>query len=243
MKKKLYLLIYNYFFARIGDSLFLIKVKWYIALKLIGKDFHEQNISLNRERILKYTDKRFPILPEVNEVITKVDKEVIYLLDVGCGVVSKVGNFASGKIIVKTLFDPLAKEYSLLHKKFDFPDQPIIIKGYAEELDNFFPENYFNVIYARNCIDHCYDPLKVIGKMIKVLKRDNYIIMQHFVNEGERAKYFGLHQWNFNLQQSDFTISNRSGSICVNINKHFEKECDISSYILKEKVFCIIKKL
>lgn len=63
------------------------------------------------------------------------------------------------------------------------------------------------------------------------------------MDEGERASYFGLHQWNFNMVQSDFTITNRSGSIRVNANDYFKGECEVSAYVREEKIFCIIKKL
>ena len=243
MKGKLYRLIYKYLFLLLGDSLWLIRVKWFVALKLVGKEFHEQNISLNREKLLKYFDARFPVQQELAERITEIQQERICLLDIGCGVISKVGNFVEDKTIEKTLFDPLANEYSLLQNKFQLPPQSKMIAGYAENLEKHFPENYFDVIYARNCIDHCYNPIKALGKMVKVLQSGGLIFMQHFVNEGERAGYFGLHQWNFNLKESDFTITNRSCSININLNVYFKDECEISSYISNEKIFCIIKKL
>jgi hypothetical protein len=46
-------------------------------------------------------------------------------------------------------------------------------------------------------------------QMIAVCKPGSIVLLQHLVNEGETESYYGLHQWNFNLESGRFIIWNK----------------------------------
>jgi hypothetical protein len=76
-------------------------------------------------------------------------------------------------------------------------------------------KNAFDIVYARNSIDHTFDPIKCIYNMIFVSKK--YIVLEHKINEGEIESYQGLHQWNFNTKNNKFYITDKDGyEMCIN---------------------------
>lgn len=80
------------------------------------------------------------------------------------------------------------------------------VAGEAERLADAFGENSFDLVYARNCLDHGYDPMLAIQQMLKVVRVGGVVLFEHGVNEGERQGYQGLHQWNFCVSDDRFVI-------------------------------------
>ena len=226
----------------LGHSLFAIRVKWFVALKLVGLEFHLENISRNQDKLLRYTDPRCPLTKQIAEVVAEFSEVNISMLDVGCGPFSKTGNCMAGKVIVKELLDPLAREYQALYDRLQLPNKPRIKLGFVEKLDEHFPTDCFHVIHARNCIDHCFDPILAVEKMVKALKPGGCIVMQHFINEGENAGYYGLHQWNFNLVNESLFIRNKDSSIVVNLSDEHRETCRIKSRCADGKLSCELWK-
>ena len=64
----------------------------------------------------------------------------------------------------------------------------------AEELTKAFPVNTYDLVFARNCIGHSYNPERAILEMINVVKRGRYVLLEHLPNEGKSENYQGLHQ-------------------------------------------------
>ena len=127
--------------------------------------------------------------------------------------------------------DPLADEYDkILHK---YSIEPLIRtkKLSAEKLTKEFPSNTFDLVFARNCIDHAYDPEKAILQMIAVVKRNSYVLLEHRPNEADNQNYHGLHHWNFSVSsEGDFLISSKSKQL--NITTKYKKICSVSCEIL-----------
>ncbi len=98
-------------------------------------------------------------------------------------------------------------------------------KSDAEKLTEMFPKNSFDLVFACNCIDHSYSPEKAILEMIKVVKKNCYILMIHRPNEARIQNYNGLHQWNFSTENGDFIISSKNESI--NISQKYSNICRI----------------
>jgi ubiquinone/menaquinone biosynthesis C-methylase UbiE len=100
-------------------------------------------------------------------------------------------------------------------------------KADAENLEKIFPQNSFDLVFARNCIDHAYNPENAIKSMIGVLKKGCFLLLEHIPNEAENEKYQGLHQWNFSQNEiGDFLISSKSKKI--NMTKKYADLCYIS---------------
>jgi SAM-dependent methyltransferase len=106
--------------------------------------------------------------------------------------------------------DPLAEEYDQLLAKYQFSPPIRTIACYAENLTELFSENSFDFGYARNCIDHTYDPYKAIIQMLLVVKENHFVCLNHFEKEGELSGYRGLHQWNFYIENNAFLLSGKS---------------------------------
>jgi SAM-dependent methyltransferase len=242
IKSKAYLWFHRSVAPRLGDSLPAIRLKWLVALKLVGLEFHLENITRNRDKLLRYLDPDRPLLEPIAEAVSQCEDDTILLLDLGCGPFPKTGIRYDGKRILKQSLDPLAAQYRACFTQLRLPNPPEIKQGFAEKLTALYPSNHFHVIYARNCIDHCYNPASALQQMLNVLRSRGCIIMQHFLNEGTRACGYGLHQWNLTLNGGDLWVANRTSSIRVNLSQRHRNSCDIQSRCDGEKVFCKIQK-
>ena len=162
------------------------------------------------------------LLPEVN------------ILDVGAGPLTYLGKKGNGKNITITAVDPLADEYDRILDKYQI--QPLVrTQGLAaEDLTKEFPSDSFDLVFARNCIDHACNPERAILEMIDVVKGGSYILLEHGLNEAEDQNYQGLHQWNFSVSDNgDFLI--RSKKIKeVNMTRKYATICTITCEIVNE---------
>lgn len=171
-------------------------------------------------------DPNLPLQPEIVELLPKGNK-AIKILDVGAGPLTYLGKKIEGRELLITVVDPLAKEYDKILKKYKV--QPIIRteKLDAEKLTKRFSPETFDLVFARNCIDHAYSPEKAILEMIAVVKTGDYVLMMHRLNEGEKENYRGLHQWNFSMTPiGDFCISSKNNT--VNFSEKYKNICKIS---------------
>lgn len=133
------------------------------------------------------------------------------ILDVGAGVLSVVGKTAPNRQIQLTAIDPLAREYDKLLVKYAMTPPVRTKPGKAEELTSIFEKDSFDLVHARNCIDHSFNPLLAFRQMLAVVKPDGYVVAKHLINEGIHEKYVGLHQWNFFSENGKFIIGDRNG--------------------------------
>jgi len=157
----------------------------------------------------------------------------IHILDVGAGPLTYLGKKCEGKRIKITAVDPLADQYDRILDKYKI--QPLVRteKLVAESLAERFSPNTFDLVVARNCIDHAYDPEKAILQMIHVVKRRCYVLLEHRPNEAETMSYRGLHQWNLSSTvDGEFLISSKSKE--VNITKKYAELCKITCEIINE---------
>jgi SAM-dependent methyltransferase len=154
-------------------------------------------------------------------------QEKIEILDVGAGPLTFLGKKSEGKRIYITAIDPLADEYDKLFAKYHIVPLVRTEKLDAEKLTTRFPENTFDLVFARNCIDHAYNPECAIIEMIKVVKKGCYVLMEHRVNEAEKEGYRGLHQWNFSMTiAGEFLINGKC--FHVNFSEKYNAICQIT---------------
>lgn len=139
------------------------------------------------------------------------------VLDVGAGPCTYVGRRHPSRRITVTATDILAPEYrkALARRKIAPPVETIYAD--AEALREIFPENCFDLVVANNSIDHCAAPIKAIWEMIHVVKPGCFVVLRHRENEGERAKYLGLHGWNFCLLHGKPFLRSRHEEIDLTI--------------------------
>lgn len=137
---------------------------------------------------------------EFGSYIQHVHHDPIRVLDVGAGPVSQVGANYSGKTIEIVAVDPLAGQYAQVLTELGLSPKFPTIFGVAERLDEVFEADSFDFACCRNALDHAYDPLTGISQIIRVLRPSCVFFLSGYTNEAKNAKYVGLHQWNFEIE-------------------------------------------
>merc|ERR1712023_378618 len=95
----------------------------------------------------------------------------------------------------------------------------------AEDLHTCFPPSYFDVVHVRNALDHAFDPLLGIERMLRVVRPGGWVLLRHARNEGVPGKFRnGLHQWSFDTAGE--------GSSTTFIIWNPELRVDVSKYLL-----------
>lgn len=173
----------------------------------------------------------------------------VQILDVGAGPLTFLGKKAEGKRIRITAVDPLGDEFDRLLDKYGIEPLVRTQKLAAEELSDAFPANTFDLVVARNSIDHAYDPERAILQMIHVVKPGHYVYLEHTENEARRQRYAGFHQWNFFMDpEGDFMINSRSTTVDITrkyadlctITCEIETRGDVNIVITKIKEHCLV---
>ena len=174
-------------------------------------------------------DPDSPLQPRPAALLPPRDE--VHILDVGAGPLTYLGKTHAGKRINITAVDPLADEYDRILAKYRVVPVVRTQKLSAEDLTKRFPSNAFDLVTARNCIDHSLDPERAILQMIEVAKSDASVLLEHRPNEADRENYAGFHQWNFSLSASGhFLISSKSTQ--VNMTEKYSALCSIECEIV-----------
>ena len=119
----------------------------------------------NKNQVLEYWEK-YRYLNEIKTIVGICDGSKI--LDVGCGI-STVLHFVKGK---KYGIDPLAESYKEI---YIYPEDICISKGEGENIP--FTDTYFDIIFCSNVLDHVRDPQKTIDNILKVLRKDGFLVL------------------------------------------------------------------
>lgn len=123
-------------------------------------------------------------------------------LDIGSGPFSRCGVKTDKSILKIQAMDPLAAAYDMLKEKHGIATPIVPETGLVEIVDELYPEESFHIVHMSNALDHCFDPLTGIKKMLYITKTGGKLILRHNENEAEHAHYKGLHQWNIHLTKS-----------------------------------------
>lgn len=166
-----------------------------------------------------------PLQPHIVELVRRLESSVVGILDVGAGPLTYLGKVCESKEIKITAVDPLADEYDKILEKYNVKPLVRTKKGKAERLSILFRKDTFDLVFARNCIDHSFNPERSIREMLKVVKPWCYVLMEHRFDEAENQSYAGFHQWNFFSKDGDFLIRNRDK--VINMSKRLSGICSI----------------
>jgi len=153
--------------------------------------------------------------PVVRAELDRNPTEEVTILDVGAGPLTWLGYRYPGKKVTIVPVDPLAAEYDrLLHDTgLEPPVRTICVAG-EDLLDHFKPAS-FDIAYATNALDHSADPLTIVSNMLSVVRPGGIVILRHKRNEGQSARYSGLHQWNFDAVNGGLLLWNEAGEVDV----------------------------
>ena len=159
----------------------------------------------------------FPLQAWLCEYLPE-DIAEISILDVGAGPLTCIGKkWIKPVNIVAT--DALADDYNTILAEYAVRPLVTTIRCLSEELSSNFGVDRFNIVYARNTLDHSIDPLRCLAEMLSVVKKGGIVATEHSPNEAESQKYEGLHQWNFELRDGAFVCWRQGQSI--NIDRRF----------------------
>lgn len=190
---------------------------------------------------LAHLNPDYPLEAHIAAAVGDVSGDTIRLLDVGAGPATRLGRVWKGKPIDVTAVDPLANDYDAILRKAGINLPVRTQEGTAEKLSDTLPENHFDLVYARNSIDHVADPRRAFREMLKVVKPGCVVMLEHSVNEAKSEGFKGLHQWNFREENGDFVISRVWRK--WNITKELGALCTIECSIGGENGDMIVTKM
>ena len=148
---------------------------------------------------------------DVDAEVLRCTSRPVIILEVGGGPVSAMGRKASdGRPVAIHYADPLANDYAGLWRQYIGGTPPDKIEPVpAEHLTQCFAAESCDLVFARNCLDHGFDPVLAIDEILSVLKPGGAAFVTHGRNIGKRNGYEGLHQWNFMVSDGQFFIAGR----------------------------------
>jgi SAM-dependent methyltransferase len=156
------------------------------------------------------------------------------ILDVGSGPLTSINKKCGFCQISITAVDPLADFYNEILAKREITPPVRTELGWGERLTEQFGENQFEITYSRNAIDHSYDPIKCIDEMIKVTKKNHYVIAEINERGGSLEGWTGLHQWDFFVARAlpflkrHLFVEGKSVE-AVDVTRHFAKVAEMTT--------------
>ena len=96
------------------------------------------------------------------------NKKEVKIADIGSGSNSRIGQNVEG---VKVTIYPSDKKHS--NKNIGYQDM--------EKLT--YPDNYFDIVYCSNALDHTRDALSAVKEMMRVCKRDGWIYIECWLDQ------------------------------------------------------------
>jgi 2-polyprenyl-3-methyl-5-hydroxy-6-metoxy-1,4-benzoquinol methylase len=190
------------------------------------------------DRLDPHAEVRTPVL---RQAIDEIKAAEVTILDVGAGPLTSVGKTYPGKKLKIVPTDALADDYdrSLREADIEPPVRTIACRG--EEVAERFGEGSFDVSFMANALEHTADPLLVLDNLVKVLKPDGRVALNHMRNEGERNGYFGIHLWNIDERDGRFVVWNQSET--HDVNEWLGERCEVTCWTdEKERINCLLHR-
>jgi SAM-dependent methyltransferase len=140
----------------------------------------------------------------------------VRILDVGAGPLTLIGKRTVNGLRPEIVaVDPLAPFYDRFLAEASFNPPVRTQQAFAEDITAAFAPRSFDLVTSINALDHSFDPVRAIWEMLAVSKLGGAVYLDHVVNEAENENYVGFHQWNFDCQNGQFIIWNRSSRFDV----------------------------
>lgn len=187
-------------------------------------------------------DPKAPIQdPLLKMLITKIPDKTLSIIDVGAGPLTALGKTYPGKTVSITATDPLAGEYVRIMRDagIEPPVSPIACRG--EDLLELFRPGTFDIAFARNALDHCVDPARVITNMVHLVKDGRFVVLRHLRRAADRNLYRGLHQWNFDIEEGEFVVW-RTRREKVHVDRLLSPIATVACFEEPGWVVCVITK-
>jgi len=169
----------------------------------------------DQKEFARRTDPLLPLQNELCDLLRPHCGNVVRILDVGAGPLTRLGKVWDGKKLEIIATDPLAQEYDQILNKVGIDPLIRTIAVQGEKLSDHLTPTSFDLAYASNALDHAENPLEIIRQMTLMVKPGGHIYLWHFVNCGVQERYSGLHQWNFYGTSDDLFVNDGRKSYSV----------------------------
>jgi SAM-dependent methyltransferase len=168
--------------------------------------FWDERLRQPSDALLARCDPNTPLQPELASLIDAPQGSTIRILDCGAGPLTFVGKIHPGYVLEIDAVDVLAEEYRGCLERAQIAP-PVMTRACAtERLDEMFDADRFDIVCARNTLDHSYDPIAAILQMIRCTKPGGAVLLQHARNVAIQEQYLGMHQWNFVNEGDDVRV-------------------------------------
>ncbi len=162
------------------------------------------------EEYRRRLDPLEPLQPYVAELLTQPPGARVEVLDVGAGPLTWLGKVLPRRDLRITAIDPLAPYYDGVLAELGV-EPPVRTRfGRAEAVLEDAGRNRFDLVHARNCIDHCQDPVAAIDQLVAAARDGAYVFMHHATNEADAQNFGGFHQWNLFAENGHLMVANRT---------------------------------
>lgn len=145
-----------------------------------------------RKRLIPDRDVRSGI----SQLLTQTPQSVYKVLDVGAGIVTSLGTRCGDSIVEVTAIDPMAKCCNMLLEEAGITPPVRTQFGFAESVRLQFADDYFDLVFSENGVDHFSDPVASMRAMFHVVKPGGFLVLSVAPREGENNGYDGMHKWN-----------------------------------------------
>jgi SAM-dependent methyltransferase len=146
----------------------------------------------------EYADRLRPdreLIGPVADLLRDVPRDAVRLLDVGSGPLSAFAGRVAGRTVELVAVDPLADWYAELYERHGVEPHVRPRPGRVESLVDVLGDDRFDVVAARNALDHCADPVEGLRQMVAVTRPGGWVYLEHAEREGATRRYRGLHHW------------------------------------------------
>jgi SAM-dependent methyltransferase len=180
--------------------------------------------------------------PLITACIERLPGKTVSILDVGAGPLTKIGTTHQGRELHVTAVDPLADAYDELLERAGIEPRVRTCRGSGEDLLQHFQRETFQIAYACNALDHGVDPGRSVANMFEVVVPGGFVVLRHYRNEADVARYRGLHQWNLDERDGDL-IAWRHGGVVQNVTGPLrDGASDVSCWRADPWILCFVEK-
>jgi SAM-dependent methyltransferase len=165
----------------------------------------------------------------------------VRILDVGAGPLTCLGTKWHGGRLEIVPVDPLAEAYNALLTRYNIEPVVTTQQADAEQLVAAFGDGVFDLAHARNALDHCYDPVRAIEEMVRVVRRGGYVVLLHAENEAENEDFHGLHQWSFTVREGELVVRHPRAE--YNVSRHLANTARVATSVEDGLVHAEIQRL
>jgi SAM-dependent methyltransferase len=151
-------------------------------------------------------DADLPLQTPIADLLDAPEGSTVKLLDVGAGPLTFLGRKHPTLTLDITAVDALGRQYGELLDEAGVTPPVRTQPCESEKLSTVLPADSFDLVAARNTLDHSYDPVRAIDEMLACAKPGAPLVLVHHPNEAVREGYRGMHQWNFEVVNGEFMI-------------------------------------